>query len=215
MKKVGGDLKISKLTNEKYLNLFCVEYKKKGIKWLLASRRDADKLEILNKSKNADAVNILPYSVDKNGEIEVYLIREFRHAIGDYIYSVPAGLVENNKTEEQSVKAEIYEEIGGEVVSCKCVDKNVYTTVGLTDEKISFFEAEVKIVGKQHLEKTEEIELVSVPLKKVEKMLDDKKIAIDLKGRYSLRHFVENQKIAKLEKQNAELIAKLKQKPKV
>lgn len=212
MAKKKSNVKITKLTNEKYLNLFRIEYVESGVKWLVASRRSEGQLDIVSRTKTADAVNILPYSVGKKGDITIYLIKEFRHSIGDFVLSLPAGLVENGRTEEETVKSEIYEEIGGEVLSCRCVDRNAYTSVGLTDEKLSFFEAEVELSGRQHLEKTEVIEIVPVPLSKVEKTLDDKKVEIDLKGRYALRHFVESQKILRLEKEKTELIAKLKEK---
>lgn len=208
MKEKKEKVKITKLTNEKYLNLYTVEYVERGVKWTVASRRNEKELEVLSKLPHADAVNILAYGKDEKGEEVVFLINEFRHPLNAWMYSVPAGLVENGKSEEETVKAEIFEEIGGKVLSVSCTDKNVYTTAGLTDEKLSFYEAEVEISGKQHLESSERIKLVPTSLKKLEKMLDDEKYIFDLKGRYALRLFLEKRKNEKL----SEKLANVKKK---
>lgn len=189
--------KITKLTNEKFLNLYVFNFEKMKVKWTVASRRCEKSLEAVSKSKNADGVNILPYSYNENGEVIVYLTKEFRYPVNDFVYSTPAGLVENGRSEEETAKAEIFEEIGGEVLNLCCTDRNAYTSVGMTDEKLSFFEAEVRLSGKQHLEGTEKIQVVPVGLSKLEKMLNDEKYLFDLKGRFAIRMFLSKQKSEK------------------
>lgn len=214
---------VVQLTNEKYLNLFSVEYAKRGVKWFIASRRKKENLEVLRRSDHADAVSVLPYSKDSGGQMTIYLIKEFRHALNERILSCPAGLVENGKTDEQTVESEIYEEIGGKVLSSTCIGRSLFSTAGLTDEKISFFEAQVRLTGKQHLEKTEDIEIVAVSLDEAQKMLNDDKFVFDAKGKLALSLFLtrlkldgvlaDNQRLEKrklaLEKENKKLQEKL------
>ena len=210
-------VKVTKLTNERFLNLYLVEYPELGVKWTVASRRSEENLEVIANSPTADAINILPYGYDENGKVVVFLIKEFRYPTNCEIYSVPAGLVEKDKDEEETVRSEIFEEIGGKVLSVRKIDSGAYTTPGLTDEKMSFFEAEVELSGTQHLEGTERIKLIPTPLSQVEKMLNDGKHVFDVKGICSLRQFIERQKNRELltkneslENENARLKAELK-----
>ena len=182
---IDKKVEVTKLTNERFLNLFLLEYPNLGVKWVVASRRSAENLEAVAKSPTADAINILPYGFDKNGKLLIFLIKEFRYPTNCEIYSVPAGLVERGKNEEETVKTEIYEEIGGKVLSLRKVDSGAYTTPGLT---------EVELSGVQHLERSERIQILPTPIDQVEKMLNDGKHTFDVKGICSLRHFIERQK---------------------
>jgi len=208
--KKKQNVEICKLTDEKHLNLFKFHYKELGVNWIVASRRDEKHLEVVSASKQADAVSILPFSRKKNGEIEIHLIKEFRYALGKFLYSFPAGIVENGKDETETVKAEIFEELGGNVLTCACVDKSLFTTAGLTDESISFYEAEVELTGKQHLEKSENISILTVSFKKACSMLEDKKFEFDVKGKLALRLFLQKEKNKMLLDENEKLKDKLK-----
>lgn len=198
-------VKVTQLTKERFVNLYLVEYVESGVKWTVASRRSKEELEVVARTPNADAINILPYGRDENGEVVVFMIREFRYPVNGYVYSVPAGLVENGKDEEQTVRAEVFEEIGGKVLSVSCIDRNAYTTPGLTDEKMSFYEAEVELTGTQHLEGTENISLIPMKISEVEKMLENDELLFDVKGKFALRNFVAKHRIRDISATNDEL----------
>ncbi len=199
------NVKVTQLTKERFVNLFLVEYLDSGVKWTVASRRSVSELEVVSQAKNADAINILPYGYDKNGEIVVFMIREFRYPVNGYVLSVPAGLVEKGKDEEQTVRAEVFEEIGGRVLSVTCVDRNAYTTPGLTDEKMSFYEAEVELAGVQHLESSEQIGIVPMRLSEIESMLENDDLLFDVKGKFALRNFISKHRIREISATNDEL----------
>ena len=156
MKKL---IKVNKLTNEKYLNLFNVTYlqNNKEYVWTFSSRRNQENLGLYN-NKKTDAVMILPYFT-KNNKLYVVAIKEFRSCINDYTYSLPAGIIEDNEESQNTAIREIAEEIGASVISIKKVLNGSLTSAGLTDEKLECFEAEIILDKKQNLEDCEDITL--------------------------------------------------------
>lgn len=152
-------LNIEKLTDLKYLNLYKICYNKQGKKfeYFLSSRRDEYNLECKGKNKT-DAVRILPYTKIDN-KTYVVLIKEFRHAINQYIYGIPAGLVDKNEDSKKSAIRELSEEIGAKVISITKVLDSSYSSAGLTDETVECFETEVVLTEKQNLEEFEDIKI--------------------------------------------------------
>lgn len=164
---------VKSLCEDKYLSLYQGHYKIEGgeISWDFSSRKKIDNVEIKEKSKNADGVRVVPYAV-KDGQIILYLIRQFRYPINDYIIEFPAGMVDGDEDEEETARREVKEEIGADVLSMKPLFKNLYSSPGLTDEKITYFEAEVDVDDVQHLEPAEHIEILPCTLAEAEKILE-------------------------------------------
>ncbi|MBE7074636.1 MAG: NUDIX hydrolase [Clostridiales bacterium] len=195
MKKL---IKVNQLTNNKYLNMFELEYSIDGkpFKYFVASRRNLNTLSC--KGENVvDAVRILPY-FNLNGKMYVVLIKEFRYAINDYIYGVPAGLVDDGETLRQAAARELKEEIGADVVKLTEVFKPSYSSAGMTDESIACFEAEVGNFKPQKLESTEDIKLKIVDFDTLQKMLDAEKFG--LQSLLQLKAFVYKKRLEKYEK---------------
>jgi len=185
MKKI---IYIKKLTNEKYLNLYQVTYNLDGklYNYNVASRRDLKELES-NGIRKTDAVRIIPY-LKKDGKIYVALIKEFRYAVNEYVYGVPAGLVDSNESPTASAIRELKEEIGANVKSIKKTQEASYTSAGLTDETIECFEAEVELNSKPSLDAEEDIKMELVPLEKLPQFVSSHKFglqsALQLKAFY-------------------------------
>ncbi len=168
MKKIKS---VKKLTNNRFLNLYQITYELKNGKeynYFFASRRDLENVEV--KKHKTDAVRILPY-IKKDGKIYVVLIKEFRYAIGKYIYGTPAGLVDAGEASEIAARRELKEEIGADVVFIEKIQSAGYSSAGLSDETIECFNAEVKLSHKQSLEETEDINIQLVELDKLPKFL--------------------------------------------
>ena len=167
MKKL---IDLKQLTNTKYLNFFDAEYlgdEKNSYHYYFASRRKVEDLSVNNTSKiYADAVRILPY-YKKDNQIYVVLIKEFRHPLNRYIYSTPAGCIDEGEEPIKSAIRELKEETGATVKSIVQVSPPAYSSAGLTDETIVVFEAEVELGGMQELGETEEIFVESVLLKDI------------------------------------------------
>ena len=160
MKKI---INIEKLTNNKYLNLYQITYmldNGKEFKYYYASRRNLDKLEV--KKHKTDAVRILPF-IKKDGKIYVVLIKEYRYAVGKYIYGTPAGLIDDGESSLTAAKRELKEEIGAEIVHIEKISEG-YSSAGLSDEAIKCYNAEVKLSYSQNLEEVEDIKIKLVEL---------------------------------------------------
>lgn len=189
MKKIKS---VKKLTNNRFLNLYQITYELKSGKeyiYFFASRRDLESVEV--KKHKTDAVRILPY-IKKDGKIYVVLIKEFRYAIGKYIYGTPAGLVDAGEVSETAARRELKEEIGAEVVFIEKIQSAGYSSAGLSDETIECFNAEVKLSGKQNLEETEDINIQLVQLDKLPEFL--KAHEFGLQSALQLRAFYFEQK---------------------
>ena len=156
MKKL---IKVEKLTEEKYLNLFNATYNHQGkeLVWTYASRRDYENLSIKG-NKKTDAVMILPYFYDNN-KLFVVVIKEFRSSINNYTYSLPAGIVEKDEDTKITAIRETSEEIGASVLNLFKTQKSSLTSAGLTDEELECFEAEIALDGIQNLDECEDINL--------------------------------------------------------
>ena len=83
----------------------------------------------------SNAVAILPVHGDR-----CKLLRQYRYAIDQYIFEVPAGTMEKDEDPSETARRELIEETG--LVAKTIVPKGfIYTTPGYTDEKIFLFEA--------------------------------------------------------------------------
>lgn len=195
MKKI---VNIEKITNTKFLNLYKITYEKENggtFDYFVSSRRCLENLEI--KKHKTDAVRAIPY-LKKNGKIYVVIIKEFRHAINNFIYGTPAGLVDGEESAEIAIKRELKEEIGANVISLKKVQDSAYSSAGLTDETIECFYAEVSLIGKQKLEETENITYELIELNNLPSFIKNNKFC--LQSALLLKSFYYEIKCKELEK---------------
>ena len=166
---------VTKVTNYSHLNMYIANYNlpnQKVLNYQLATRRKENELSInTGKHTVADAVKILPYTLI-NGEISIVFIKEFRHAIGDYIFSVPAGLVENNEDPKEAAVRELMEEIGATVNEIKLSEPNSYISVGMSDESMECYIANVTINSTAQLTDHEDITTRLVPLSQLNEFLN-------------------------------------------
>lgn len=157
--------KIVKQTDNKFLNMFVAEYGE-NIKYFFASRRTEKDLQNPHK---VDAVKVLPYIKSTN---EIVFIKNFRYVVNDFVYELPAGLVDNGENAIDGAKREVQEEIGATVLDIKKVSNVGFTSVGLTDETMETYFAEVVLDKTQDLDEDEIIEIVKVKIDDVDKFLD-------------------------------------------
>lgn len=83
------------------------------------------------QNNTVDAVIII--ATDETGN-KILLNREFRLAVGDWIYNFPAGLIDDGESVEESARRELREETGltlTEVVDTLC---GAYSAVGISNE---------------------------------------------------------------------------------
>lgn len=208
--------KVEKLTNEKFLNLYTIHYEtgKGPVMWTVASRSEP---KVKGGKLCADAVRIVPYFRDENGKIKVVMTSEFRYPVNREVWGTPAGLIDKGESPEQAARRELEEEIGASVVSIKQTQKPAYSSEGMTDEAISFFEAEIKLDKEQKLESTERITYRVVNLEDIPKLLGEHPFGAQAAGPLSSFYYEQKllekkQEINKLQEKIASLEKELAKK---
>ncbi|MBP5091929.1 MAG: NUDIX domain-containing protein [Bacilli bacterium] len=175
-------LDIKQETNHPFLNFYTLTYeveKEDGshtYEYFMASRHDIDHL--LPKTNNftrPDGVLIPLYYIDpKTNEVSIVLTTQFRPAIGAYLTSMPAGLMDpDDKDVFETARREAEEEAGCLIDDLELLVSPSTTSSGLSDEINSIVMA--RIVGHKgaNLEEFEDISANLVPLTKVKEMLKD------------------------------------------
>jgi ADP-ribose pyrophosphatase len=174
-------LKIEKITNEKWLNLFSATYEHNGQtgRWVYASRRDT-----CAPGARCDAVIIVPVLHEDGKPPRLVLIREFRVPVGGYDYGFPAGLLEPGEGIEDTVRREIVEETGMELIRFRKISPPVFSSAGLTDEAaaLAFVDVRATPEMKQKLEGSEDIEVVLFDYEQVCKLCDNPDLPLDAKA---------------------------------
>ena len=182
---MGKISKIIQKTNTRFLNFFELETVKKtgeAGRYFLASRaKTIEDLEINRGETRADGVAMYVLCGEKHDR--VLLIRQFRWAIGSYVYEFPAGLVEDGEDVKEAAIREVYEETGLSMTPLD-VDpmftRPVYMTDGMTDEACAlvygYGEGDIR---NHHLEDTEEIEVILADRDEVRRILKEERIAVN------------------------------------
>ena len=191
MAKITG---ITKKTENPFVNLYELDREsktgKKG-KYYVASRAKSEQdLKLVTGKNSPDGVVI--YSLYGEKQDKVVLIRQYRYALNDFIYEVPAGLVEDGAPYKETAVREMKEETGLDFVPLsvnEAYEKPAFTTVGMTDESCAtVFGVSTGEISKEFQEDTEEIEVVLADRNEVKRILKEEKVAIMCS--YMLMHFL-------------------------
>jgi ADP-ribose pyrophosphatase len=120
-----------------------------------------------------DAVAVLPVRADMN----CYLIRQYRFAIGEYILEAPAGTLNAGEMPEETAHRELIEEIGFQATTL--IPRGfLYTTPGFTDERIFLFEAHgLSPSCLYQKDEDEDIEVIRVSCADLPEMIRDGRIS--------------------------------------
>ncbi len=108
--------------------------------------------ETVIRGKNAAAT----LAVDNDGNL--IFVRQYRHAFGEMLLEIPAGVLEDGEEPEEGVLRELEEETGkkAETLEFLC---EMYPTVGYCTEKIQLFIATDLTEGQQKLDADEFLEI--------------------------------------------------------
>ena len=126
---------IRKILEGKFITRYDVDY--------LTAEGHEKTYEIISRNRNLqtleDLQNKVPDSVvmiltDEAGE-RILVSREYRMAMGQWIYNFPAGLIDPGETPEESAKRELWEETGLTLTKVTDVLDNSYSAVGFANER--------------------------------------------------------------------------------
>lgn len=178
-------LGVEKNLDKKFLKFYTAKYETDGKPrdYFFVSRHDEKDLAINNEKVVPTAVEAFTYSLNDDGDIKVIMIKEFRSALGKYVYSFCAGLIDNDELPEDACQREIYEELGAQTNELILLqDYPLPMCAGMTDEANYMFIAQVSNLDKQHLEESEDIEVVEFDLDELENKVRDNKIYLTISG---------------------------------
>jgi len=101
------------------------------------------------------------------------LLRQYRYAVGQYIWEAPAGTMEDGEDPLETARRELIEEAG--VAAGTLIPRGfIYTTPGFTDEKIWLFEARDLSPSREFEKDADEvIEVMDVTRDNTEAMVAD------------------------------------------
>lgn len=177
-------LSIVQQTRQKFLNMFelTVEDRTGDVHpYYVASRAEnADGLK-LNTGKNT-ADGVIMYAVYQGETEKLVLIRQYRYAIGGYIYELPAGLVDAGEDFRVTAVREMKEETGLTFVPAKyedCYSEPFFTTVGMTDESCrTVYGIASGEPSRAFLEDNEDIEVCLVDREEAKKILETERVSV-------------------------------------
>ena len=212
---MDNNIKAPKINNiinvysSKFLNVFEVGFKDKknnDKKWIVASRLDKEKYidKVINKmgKDRVDAVIIVGYkNNDKRPSQPVNQVANISPEpqdqdtivpINDYIYSLPAGLVDPGDDIYETAIREMKEETGLDLIA---IDKDrtcnkAYASVGMSDESLAIVYGRVEgSLSRDFMEDTELIEPMCMTKEEVKNLLTKKDVNIDIKAWLILKEF--------------------------
>ena len=172
--------KLKALVETRYLSLFEAEYENKVGNmrtWTIASRKDNDTLQkqfFENKEDGTDGVIIAAYHKEKK---KLVIIKQFRIPLNNYVYELPAGLIDPGENAKSTIGRELLEETGLEIVDVienRGIQK-VYVSAGMTDESLAFVYCTCEgEISDEHLEEDECIEAMLVSQEEAKELIQSK-----------------------------------------
>jgi len=94
---------------------------------------------------------------------KVVLVKQYRHAVGKFIWEIPAGTLEPDEHPLACAERELIEEIGYKAGRLEKITE-ILPAPGYTDEHIHIFLATELSLAQQNLEDDEVLDVESVPL---------------------------------------------------
>ncbi len=183
------------LTDTPYVRMYQLEGINKAgnpHNYYLASRTmREEELKLHTHRDTADGVVI--YALDDQGRM--VLVRQYRCSIDDYIYELPAGLVEPGEDYRQAAIREMKEETGLTFIPEEVpawMEKPLYTTIGLTDEACATVYGRAQgQISHENLEESEELEILLADRQEAERILREERVA--LMCGYQMMHYISDE----------------------
>lgn len=126
---------ITKREEGHFITRYDIEYKTNNgnIKnyEIISRNKNLDSFEKLH-DKGPDAVVLIMHSEDGS---RILINKEFRMAVGEWVYNFPAGLIDAGESFEEAAKRELHEETGLNVIRVDDVIGESYSAVGFSNEK--------------------------------------------------------------------------------
>jgi len=188
--------KLTPLKETKFLSMYDAEYEnRKGATkhWMVASRKDFETLKAQyfhGREEKIDAVIIAALHKESKSLV---IIRQFRVPLNDYVYELPAGLLDKGETFETAVRRELKEETGLTLdqINHEKTTNKVYVSAGMTDESVAMVYCSCKgIISNKYLEDDEDIETLLINREEAKALLKSE-VKMDIKVLLTLQSFAD------------------------
>jgi 8-oxo-dGTP pyrophosphatase MutT (NUDIX family) len=110
--------------------------------------------------------------VPVSGENRLLLIKQFRHAVGDYIWEIPAGTLDPDETYLECAQRELVEETGFSANNWQKLGE-IIPVPGYSDERIQIFLATELSPAEQNLDKDEVLAVHEIRMDKAIDMIHE------------------------------------------
>ena len=186
---------ITTLADTKYLKLYNAEYTNKNGEirnWSIASRKDIATLKntyFNGANGDIDAVIIIATHIEDS---KLVIIKQFRVPLNDYVYEIPAGLIDPGEDFKTTVRRELKEETGFDLleIDYSKTKSQAYISTGMTDESAALVYCTCKgQISKDYLEPDEDIEVMLLSKEEAKILINSKK-KIDIKAFLSIQNFI-------------------------
>ncbi len=185
---------IHKLSDNRFLNLFQLDALTdtgRKFDYFFVSRRKAEHIKLLTKDMKAEGVVIYP--VWKDDPDKIVLLRQYRYPIGDYLYELPAGLIDGEETAEEAAVREMKEETGLDFIvydgGNDAYRRPFFMGAGFTDESCNaVFGYAFGTISRDDMEDTETIQVLVVDKAEAARILKEEKVSI--RAAYLLMNFL-------------------------
>jgi len=172
--------------DKKFLKFYTAHYmtNNQPRDYFFVSRNNMKDLAINHDMVKPTAIEAFTYYVDpETMEIKVVMIEEFRSALGRYVNSFVAGLIENNEDVNKAIEREVYEEVGGKVEKITLLQNYPLSMcAGMCDEANYMAVVKLSSIGKQHLEATEDIKIKVYSLDELNSLIKNNQIYLTASG---------------------------------
>ncbi|MGN0352542.1 MAG: NUDIX hydrolase [Roseburia sp.] len=185
---------VKKITENPFLNLYEIEaFLKSGkpFRYYFVSRDEEASIKLHTHSQKPTGMAV--YAVTEELPHRLVMIRQYRYPVDEYLYELPAGIIEQGETPNEAAVREMKEETGltfepyegGE----DCLRKALYLVPGFSDELNGTVFGIVKgNISKKYLEDTEDIEVFFVDKDEAKRILREEKLT--LRAGYLLLQFI-------------------------
>lgn len=190
-------LNIVQQTKQKFLNMYelTVEDRTGDVHPYYVASRAAVIEDLKANTRKNTADGVIIYAVHKGETDRIVLVRQYRYSIGDYIYELPAGLVDEGECYRETAVREMKEETGLHFVPTEyedCYSEPFFTTVGMTDESCRTVYGEAYgEPSDEFLEANEDIKVVLADREAAREILKKEKVSI-MAG-YLLMNFIHSE----------------------
>ncbi len=112
------------------------------------------------------AVAIVPIDADDNA----LLVRQYRHAVGERLLEIPAGVIERGESPDDTAQRELQEEIGFASLDLRALG-GVYSAPGFCDEFLYLYIARDLTPSRLPGDEDEDISVERIPMSRVDRLI--------------------------------------------